>query len=109
MPTTLGDLEQLVLLALVRLGDLAYGVTVRDAITARTERELAFATIYTTLARLESKGLVTSYVGQPTPERGGRAKKHFKLTASGRAALKQSLNDLHAMTHDLGTQWRGVS
>jgi PadR family transcriptional regulator PadR len=109
MPSTLGDLEQLVMLALVRLGDSAYGVTVRDAITARTERELAFATIYTTLARLESKGLVASHVGQPTPERGGRAKKHFKLTATGLAALKQSLDDLRAMTHDLGAQWGGVA
>ena len=108
MAANLGELEQLVLLALVRLGDDAYGVSVHEAIRTRTERELAFATIYTTLVRLESKGLVSSHVGEPTPERGGRAKKHFKLTGSGRAALKRSLGDLHAMTQGLGPSWGGA-
>lgn len=109
MTTTLGELEQLVLLALVRLGDDAYGVTVHEAIRTRTDRELAFATIYTTLARLEAKGLVASFVGEPTRERGGRAKKHFTLTASGRAALKRSLGDLRSMTQGLGASWGGAA
>ncbi len=109
MTTNLGDLEQLVLLALVRLGDDAYGVSVHEAIRARTDRALAFATVYTTLARLEAKGFVDSHVGAPTPERGGRAKKHFTLTSAGRAALKRSLGDLRAMTQGLGTSWGGVA
>lgn len=109
MTTTLGELEQLVLLALVRLGDEAYGVTVHEAIRTRTGRELAFATIYTTLSRLEAKGLVASFVGEPTRERGGRAKKHFTLTASGRAALKRSLGDLRSMTQGLGASWGGAA
>lgn len=107
MPATLGELEQLVMLALVRLGDEAYGVTVHEAIRARTDRETSFATIYTTLARLESKGLVTSFVGDPTPERGGRAKKHFTITGSGRAALRRSLSDLRSMVKGLGASWSG--
>lgn len=108
MPATLGELEQLVLLALVRLGDDAYGVSVHDAIRTRTDRELAFATIYTTLVRLEAKGFVDSWIGDPTPERGGRAKKHFTLTAAGRAALKRSLGDLRAMTQGLDASWGGA-
>lgn len=109
MTATLGELEQLVLLALVRLGDDAYGVTVHEAIRTRTDRETSFATIYTTLARLEAKGLVESFVGAPTPERGGRAKKHFTLTASGRAALRRSLADLRAMVQGLGPSWGGAA
>lgn len=109
MAGTLGDLEQLVMLALVRLGDDAYGVTVHEAIRERTGRETSFATIYTTLARLEAKGLVASFVGAPTPARGGRAKKHFTLTASGRAALKRSLGDLRAMVQGLGASWSGTA
>ena len=108
MPATLGDLEQLVLLALMRLGDRAYGVSVRDAISERSRRDLACATVYTTLARLETKGLVNSFAGEPTPERGGRAKKHFRVTPAGRDALKQSLGDIRAMTHDLGAAWRST-
>lgn len=109
MTTNLGELEQLVLLALVRLGDEAYGVTVHEALRARTGRVLSFATVYTTLGRLEAKGLVASFVGEPTRERGGRAKKHFTLTASGRAALKRSLGDLRSMTQGLGASWGGVA
>ncbi len=108
MAANLGDLEQLVLLALVRLGDDAYGVSVHEAIRSRTARDVAFATIYTTLVRLEDKGLVSSRVGEPTPERGGRAKKHFALTAAGRAALKRSLGDLRAMTQGLGASLGGA-
>ncbi len=81
-PTNLGELEQLVLLAIARLGDDAYGVTIRREIATRTKRDLAFGSVYTTLARLEEKGLVASHLGDATPERGGRAKKHFVISAS---------------------------
>lgn len=105
MPRNLGDLEQLVLLALVRLGDDAYGVTVQQEITRRTGRSTAFTTVYTTLARLESKGLVESFVGDPTPARGGRAKKHFVVTADGQAVLTRSLGAIRSMAQGLGKGW----
>jgi len=101
----LGDLEQLVMLALVQLGSEAYGVNVHGIITERTQRTTAFATIYTTLARLESKGYVESFVGAPTAARGGRRKKHFVLTAAGSAALKRSLGDVRTMAQGLGSSW----
>lgn len=105
MDKNLGELEQLVLLALMRLGDDAYGVTVHQEIQDRTGRNMAFATIYTTLSRLEGKSLVISYVGDPTPERGGRAKKHFEITAAGKTALQQSLRALRTMSHGLDAKW----
>lgn len=105
MERNLGELEQLVLLALMRLGEGAYGVSVQRELEERTGRSPSFATVYTTLGRLEAKGLVESAVGDPTPERGGRAKRTFVVTGSGRAALKQSLNELRAMTQGLGGTW----
>lgn len=105
MERNLGELEQLVLLALMRIGDGAYGVSVQRELEERTGRSPTFATVYTTLGRLEAKGLVESSVGEPTPERGGRAKKHFAVTGAGRAALKRSFNELRAMTQGLGGSW----
>ena len=102
MESHLGELEQLVLLTLLRLGDDAYGVTVQGLLAERTGRSPALATIYTTLARLETKGLVASFLGEATPERGGRAKKHFRVTAVGRNALRRSLSDVRALTQGLG-------
>ncbi|MFI5243852.1 MAG: PadR family transcriptional regulator [Gemmatimonadales bacterium] len=96
-PTNLGELEQLVLLAIARLGDDAYGVTIRREIATRARRDLAFGSVYTTLARLEEKGLVSSRLGDPTPERGGRRKKHFAMSADGRRALQRSLRAIRAM------------
>lgn len=105
MDLRLGDLEQLVMLALARLGDEAYGVSVQELIAKRTGRDLAFATIYTTLARLETKGFVDARLGAPTPERGGRAKKLFALTGSGRNALRRSLAEVRTMAQGLGSSW----
>lgn len=83
----LGEFEQLILLAILRLGDRAYGVTIRAEISERAERTVAPGALYTALDRLEDKGLVTSHVGEPTPQRGGRAKRFFTVTASGMKAL----------------------
>jgi DNA-binding PadR family transcriptional regulator len=83
----LGEFEQIVLLAILRLGDEAYGVTIRREIAECTEREPAPGALYTTLDRLEEKGLVTSKYGDPTPERGGRAKRYFTVTARGVRAV----------------------
>jgi DNA-binding PadR family transcriptional regulator len=102
MPTHLGEFEQLVLLALIRLGEDGYGVAVRDEIRQRTGRDTDFGTVYSTLARLEDKGLVTSRLGDPTPERGGRRKKHFTTSPAGRSALDRALQALRTMTRGLG-------
>jgi DNA-binding PadR family transcriptional regulator len=97
----LGDFEQLVMLALLRQGSDAYGVSICDDITARTGRDVSLGAVYKTLERLEDKGLVTSRFGEPTAERGGRRKKHFKLMAAGQRALRQSVAALRNMTDGL--------
>lgn len=102
--THLGEFEQLVMLALVRLGENAYGVTVRAEIEKRAGREVALGAIYKTLARLEDKGLISSAVGDPTPERGGRRKKFYRVAAAGIRALNQSFAALRRMTRGLGKE-----
>jgi PadR family transcriptional regulator PadR len=87
---SLGDFEQIVLLAILRVGENAYGVPIRAEIAACTNREPAPGALYTTLDRLEEKGMVTSRLGDPTPRRGGRAKRFFTVTASGLAAVTQA-------------------
>ena len=94
MPAVLGDFEQLVLLALVRLGPDAYGATIRREIEARTERELSISAVYTTLQRLEQKGLVRSRVGDPFPERGGRRRKYLRALAARRQGAESGLRGL---------------
>jgi DNA-binding PadR family transcriptional regulator len=97
----LGEFEQLVLLAVVRLGETAYGVSIADEIGSRTGREVSLGAVYKTLERLEDKGLVAGRVGQPTAERGGRRKKHYRVLAAGQRALRQSLEALRSMTQGL--------
>lgn len=97
----LGEFEQLVLLALLRLGEEAYGVTVRREIAARTGRDTAIGAIYATLDRLEQKGFAESSLGESTSARGGRAKRYFRVTASGHAALSESLNATARMQEGL--------
>ena len=98
---TLGDFEQLILLALVRLGDQAYGVSIHDEILRRAQREVTVAAVYKTLERLEDKGLIVSTLGQPTAERGGRRKKFFRIQPAGRRALAQALASLRRMADGL--------
>jgi PadR family transcriptional regulator PadR len=86
----LGDLEHLVLLAILRLGQEAYGIPILDEVSARSGRDVSRATVYVALKRLEQKGLVTSRLGDSTPERGGRAKRFFKLRPAGLKALRDS-------------------
>jgi PadR family transcriptional regulator len=83
----LGELEQLVMLAAERLGDEAYAVSIRDEIEVRARITLGRSSVYVTLDRLERKGYVASRFGDPTPERGGKAKRCFRLTPAGRRAL----------------------
>src|SRR5262245_60391241 len=86
----LGDLEHLVLLAILRLGANAYGIPILEEVSAHSGREVSRATIYVALKRLEQKGLVTSRLGDSSPERGGRAKRFFRLRPLGLKVLRDS-------------------
>jgi DNA-binding PadR family transcriptional regulator len=89
-PGSLGEFEQVVLLAVLRLGDEAYGVSIRREIARCTRRDPSPGALYTTLERLEEKGLVTSRYGEPTAQRGGRAKRFFTVTGNGVQAVARA-------------------
>src|ERR671911_3139272 len=93
----LGEFEQIVLLAVLRLGDDAYGVPIRSEIERRTGRSLTVGALYRTLDRLEHKGFVKSWFTDPTPERGGRSKRYFNVRPAGLRALRASRDALAAM------------
>ena len=97
----LGEFEQIVLLAILRLGDEAYGVPIRSDIERRTGRALTVGALYGTLDRLEHKGYVSSSFSDPTPERGGRSKRYFKVKPLGLRILRSSREALTAM-------WEGL-
>jgi DNA-binding PadR family transcriptional regulator len=97
----LGEFEHIVVLALLRLGDRAYGVTVRQEIEVRIGREVSIGAVYATLDRLEAKGYVKSQFGDPTPERGGRSKRFFRVSAKGVAAVNRTHRALQSMTEGL--------
>lgn len=97
----LGEFEHLVLLAVARLEGEGYGVTIRQEIERRTGRTPAIGAVYATLERLESKGYVSSRLGEPTAERGGRARRHYRLEPAGAEALARSRRVLERM-------WEGV-
>lgn len=96
-----GGFELLVLLALIRLGEEAYGVPIADTIEAASGREVAAGSIYITLDRLEAKGMITSRLGESTPERGGRAKTYFRITGKGLRTVRRAQRTLIAL-------WSGV-
>jgi PadR family transcriptional regulator PadR len=98
---SLGEFEHLVMLAVLRLGDDAYGMRVRQEIDSRTGRDVSIGAVYATLERLEEKGLVASSMSEPTPERGGRAKRSFRLTGEGAAAVNRARQELASMTEGL--------
>jgi PadR family transcriptional regulator, regulatory protein PadR len=100
----LGEFEQIVLLAILRLGDDAYGVPIRLEIERRTGRSLTVGALYRTLDRLEDKGYVTSWFADATPERGGRSKRYFKVRPVGLRALRSSRDALAAMWEGLEPQ-----
>ncbi|HEY7171759.1 MAG TPA: helix-turn-helix transcriptional regulator [Vicinamibacterales bacterium] len=95
------NFELMVLLAVIRLDDEAYGVPIAEAIEESTGRDVVQASVYNALDRLEGKGLLTSQFGDPTPERGGKAKRYFKATAKGVREAKAAKNALTAM-------WKGI-
>jgi DNA-binding PadR family transcriptional regulator len=98
---TLGEFEQVVLLSILRIGEDAYGVTIRAEIEARTGRDPSAGALYTTLDRLEDKGFVISRMGDPTPRRGGRAKRFFDVTASGVGAVSRAQRAYQSLLHGL--------
>ena len=106
---SLGKFEQLVLLALLRLGDNAYGVSIRREIEGTGKHRTSFGAVYTTLDRMEAKGYVKSRTGEATPERGGRAKRYFKVTAAGAAVLRRSVSVAQQMTKGLEPLLGGAS
>jgi DNA-binding PadR family transcriptional regulator len=101
----LGELEQLVLLAVLQVGEEAYGIPVRDAIHRLAGRDLTFGTIYKTLNRMEDKGLVRSRLARDSVARGGRRTRCYVVTAAGRLALRQSLAVLRRMMANLDVGW----
>lgn len=102
MPSaTLGSLELAALLAVVRLGDEAYGLAVRQDLAERTGRELSVGAVYTTLQRLEDKGFLRSRASAPLPVRGGRSRRQYTLTGAGARAIRDA--ERHAKSI-----WAGV-
>jgi DNA-binding PadR family transcriptional regulator len=93
----LGRFEEIVLRALVRLREKAYGVPIRREIAERTGREVSFGAVYTSLDRLQRKGYVSSRLGEATPERGGRAKRYFRIEAPGKRALNETWKTVVSM------------
>ena len=88
------DWLQMVLLALMRLGDDAYGVTIADELEQQAGREVVIASVYATLQRLQERGLVSSSLGDATPERGGRAKRYFRISGAGLREVRDARRSL---------------
>ncbi|HKF06681.1 MAG TPA: helix-turn-helix transcriptional regulator [Candidatus Sulfotelmatobacter sp.] len=97
----LSDFELIVLLVLLRLGDGAYGVPIAQEMQEQTKREAKLGSIYASLERMEKKGLVVSELGEPTKERGGRAKRYFHVT-------KQGMRQIRETQRTLARLWKGV-
>jgi len=97
----LGEMELMVLLAIVRLGDYAYGVPISKELLLIARREVSIGSIYAALERLEGKGFVSSSLGEPTPQRGGRAKRYFRVSPRGLRAIRTTRVALTGL-------WKGV-
>ena len=101
---SLGEFEQLVLLAILRIDEGAYAVPIINEIDARTDREVSHAAVYVALRRLEKKGLVTSRLADPTRERGGRAKRFYQVEPHARPLLREYRDALMSMWEGLEAQ-----
>src|ERR1700683_2577434 len=98
-PSLLGEFEAVVLMAVAHLKDTGYGSTIREAIASRTGRRVSRGAVYITLDRLEAQGLLDSALGDPLPQRGGRPRRAYRLTAAGRQALRHTVRmfvNMHA-------------
>ena len=98
----IGEMEHMVLLAVLRLNEQAYGSQIRQCLADTADRDISIGALYTTLERLEQKGLLKSRLGEATAERGGRAKKYFAITAEGQQALNRSKQALDRL-------WQGLA
>lgn len=105
----LSELEHTVLLVVAALGEDAYGMRVRESLSARTGRDVAIASVYAALERLERRGLLASDLGDPTPERGGRAKRYYNVEAAGLAALAWYRDLYRSLWADAGGELDRVS
>ncbi len=104
MPTpSVGSLELAALLAVARLGEDAYGLAVRADLSERLGREYSVGAVYTTLQRLEDKGLLRSRASEPLPVRGGRSRRHFSVTAAGARAIREAESNAAALWSGVGT------
>jgi DNA-binding PadR family transcriptional regulator len=108
-PNYLGEFELLVMLTVIRLGEGAYGVPVSREIERQTGRDVAFGTVYATLERLQKKGFVRSTLGDATPERGGRAKRYFRVTAAGLRTVRETKRSLVRLWQGLPELEGGVA
>ncbi len=97
----LGHYELMIMLAIMRLGEDAYGVPICREIEEQGGREIAVGSVYAALERLEEKGLVASAIGEPTPERGGRAKKYFSVTTKGLREVREAHRTLAKLCEGL--------
>jgi len=101
-PNAISNFELMVLLALIRLGDEAYGVPISEEIEEHSGHDVALGSVYAGLERLQQRGFVSSSVGDPTPERGGRAKKYFRITAKGMKVVRETQQTLTSL-------WKGLA
>jgi DNA-binding PadR family transcriptional regulator len=104
----LGEFEQLALLAVLRLGKRAYGARIQEELEDRSGRKASVSSIYITLTRLEGKGMVSSWMGEPTGVRGGKARRFFRVEPEGVAALEKARNQLMAMWEGIPTAPEGT-
>ena len=109
MAGSLGEFEQLTLLAVLRLGDGAYGVTVRQAIEEVTGRDVSAGAVYTTLARLEKRGLVSSRIGESAPERTGQRRKYYRVLPEGAAMVHESVNAVSRMVEGVAPRLEALA
>ena len=109
MSSTIGEFEQLILLAVLRQGDEAYGVSIRRAIHEVTGRDVSAGAVYTALGRLERRGFVSSRVAETAPERTGQRRKYYRVQPAGAAALYRSYSDLQRMADDVLTELQSLA
>src|SRR5882724_3671761 len=106
MPESVGQFEQLVLTAILSLRDEAYGVTIHEkAVQLAAPKSVSLGAVYVTLDRLEDKGLISSWLSDPTPERGGRSKRYYRLEGLGERALQESLTTAQRMVAAVEEVW----
>jgi DNA-binding PadR family transcriptional regulator len=105
----MGEFEQLVLMAVLRLKETAYGVEIRRAVAKHSGRDIAAGAVYTTLSRLEARGYVTSRVGETAPERTGQRRKYYRVEPEGAAALYRSYSALRSMASGLVTELEALA